>query len=1179
MLAAGVMRLYCGEKSVNPEGVRMRRTLIGRSFTALIFGLFALLVLGAPSALAQETTGGLQGTVKDSTGAVLPAVEVTLSGTGLVRPETTQTDSGGFYRFASIPPGTYELTVTAKGFQTLKRPNLVIQVGHLPTVDLTLELGAASTTVEVTGAPPMIDVTTTHSITNVTQNVIQYVPHGISYQSVIQFAPGARNEPLMGNTMQSNGTGGASPGSTTNGLAYGYSIGGAADSENSYLVDGLETANLIGGYSHTNLPFDFVQEVSLKTSGVEAEYGGALGGVVNAVTKSGTDAWHGSGIFQFGNDAMNGSPMPISEYVPGTSPTITSWGSIDPPYAAYQPKKDSGYLLNPGFTLGGPILRNRLWFFAGFNPQIDHTARTVNFLNPDGVTYTPHTLTRDQKTYYTIARVDAAITNNIRVFGSWYYTPQREYGEFLPDADPAQPGLTNPFAADDPSVFAHNLGYYAPASATSAGVDFIITPSLIATTRFGYYFENYHDFGLPIGGDQFIWQVNGLGVNCVSPCTGALPSSLQFTADHASAANSENATFHNADKTVQLDETLSWIKSGWLGTHNFKFGYQLYRASNAILQTWNQPTMYLYPSAAYAPQGPIGAANCAAVEAADGTSQCSGIYGYGTVIDYGSGGQAISFNHGVFVQDAWNIGKGLTLDLGVRLEKENLPAENQPQGGISQPINFSWGDKIAPRLGAAWDVFQNGKLKLYGDYGVYYDTMKLNLAISSFGGQYWQNCAYALDTADLSSIDMAFNSAGRDCVGPGASSPANFAGGTTPPGLTFLENQNFRTFPTTCATCTPSAEGVAPGLKPYREHEVDFGAEYQISPTLAFSARYDRRRLDHAIEDQAIFNPAVGETFVIINPGQGVAKTFDGFYNFLYGVSSGCTATSSPSCPDNIPAQRDYDSLELRLDKNFGGNWFGMFSYTWSRLWGNYAGLTSSDIGDGGGGRNAPNDSRAFDEPFFSYDSFGQSASGNLNTDRPNTFKGYGYYALKEGSRYSTDFGLFQYFYQGSPITTIADVGYSFAPGPAGFSGFPTYVVGRGKFASATQDPATGAITLGTPFTKRTPWYIQSDLNVRQNFKVSESKSLSFEVTVTNLFNQHSVTAYNNQIDSYYTPQWLMPGGYSIFDGPAFYSAAMHPYSLASALNSDGITVNSQYDKPYLWQLTRNIRMAVRFTF
>src|SRR5262249_57210891 len=112
-----------------------------------------------------------------------------------------------------------------------------------------------------------------------------------------------------------------------------------------------------------------------------------------------------------------------------------------------------------------------------------------------------------------------------------------------------------------------------------------------------------------------------------------------------------------------------------------------------------------------------------------------------------------------------------------------------------------------------------------------------------------------------------------------------------------------RNFPTTCSTCTNSEEGVAPGLKPYKQHEYTVGVDYQLTPSLAFEARYDRRRLDHVIEDSSIFNPNIGETFVIVNPGQGVDKTFSGFYNFLAGLKPGYpgasnfTPTSTPSCP------------------------------------------------------------------------------------------------------------------------------------------------------------------------------------------------------------------------------------------------------------------------------------------
>src|SRR5467141_1773693 len=150
------------------------------------------------SALAQETTGGLQGTVKDATGAVVPNAKVVVTSSTLAGSKEIVTDGSGYYRFANLPPGSYTITVTANGFKTSKREGLTLEVGHLPSVDPTLEVGTTSEIVEVTSAAPVIDVTTTQNLTNITDDIIQNVPHGNSYQSMIQFAPMARNEPLAG---------------------------------------------------------------------------------------------------------------------------------------------------------------------------------------------------------------------------------------------------------------------------------------------------------------------------------------------------------------------------------------------------------------------------------------------------------------------------------------------------------------------------------------------------------------------------------------------------------------------------------------------------------------------------------------------------------------------------------------------------------------------------------------------------------------------------------------------------------------------------------------------------------------------------------------------------------------------------------------------------------------------
>jgi hypothetical protein len=1175
--------------------------------SALMLFLSAL-SLFVSSIVAQETTGGLQGTVKDQSGAVVPNAKVTAKTDTLVGEKAVTTDVGGYYRLSNLPPGSYTLTVTADGFATAKR-ELTLEVGHLPSVDFVLEIGKASQVVEVTSATPVIDTTTNVTTTNVTEDVINYIPHGISFQSVIQFAPAARNEPLMGNTTMTaastfnsaapgNGNGSSQAGSAVNGNTYGFSVAGGSDSENSYLVEGQETANLIGGYSHTNVPFDFVQEVEIKNSGIQAEHGGALGGVVNVIMKKGTNQYHGAVFADFENDSMDANQLaPVARYNPLSAQATPSWGVLDPQFQEYNPNKDHFSNILPGFTFGGPIWKDRIFGFVGFNPWIQNDARGVNYAQPGpGGVPGPFAnlglvdFSQNTRTYYTNARVDVALTQKLRLYTSWLYQLSKQFGENLPFPDSSN-GQYNASSSVAPSTYSHTLGYTAPNSTTNVGVDYSLTPRLILTGRFGYYFENYHDFGFPTTGTLTSWQTSGVGATDVFGAP--LPASLQQPLGYTNLAASNSFTVRNANKAIQGDVNAAWFKSGWRGTHNFKFGYQLNRLSNNVAQHYNVPVVQYYVGngAAYSASGPVGMANCAPLIATYG--QCSGQYGYINVQDLGTQGMATSYNHAFFAQDSWSIARGLTINLGVRVEKEYLPAENQPAGGISHPIDFGWGQKVAPRIGAAWDPTGRGKMKIFGGYGQFYDQMKLNLAISSFGGGYWSNCFYALSTPNVASIAPLFNNAGRYCGGVGSNSAteANF-GGTTPAGITFLENQNYRANPTTCSTCTVTEEGVAPNLNPYEQHEMTIGFDYQLFPTLAFEARYDRRRLDHVIEDSALANPNIGETFVIVNPGQGVNNTYNNFYNFLYGLTPGQPGASPCSnCPPTIPAKRDYDGVEFRLTKT-SKKWNGMFSYTWSRLWGNYSGLTSSMQEDGGGGRNAPNNSRAFDEPMFSWTAQGTSNAGRLPTDRPNTFKGYVYYEIPWMRRMTTDLGIFQVLYQGTPETSFMDVGESGPLYALAGGGYSTNIIGRGNWMDVTQDPTTGAITFGAPHLQRTPWYIQTDFNFQQNYKLTESKSLMFSATFQNLFNERSVTAVNESIDSGFGNNFITPTGQNLFSGTPFYSSIFQPYnyqalantaysnsSCAAGKSCGPLTVSSGYGQPNRYQIGRTIRLQVRFTF
>jgi hypothetical protein len=1161
----------------------------------------SILVLFAATMLAQETTGGLQGTIKDPSGAVVVGAKIAVTAPTLVGSKETTTDSTGYYRFANLPPGTYTVIVKAPGFETDKREKVILEVGHLPTLNLTLNVGAINTVVEVSTDSALIDTTSTTTLTNIPEAELQNVPHGTSFQSVIQFAPMARNEPLMGNTSTSNGTGGASPGNGSNGGSFGFSVGGGADSENAYLVEGQETANIIGGYSHTNVPMDFIQEVEMKSSGVEAEYGGAMGGVINVIMQKGSASWHGSVFSQFENQNMDGSPNAYSRYDPAgvTLPVAANGVAMDPNYQLYQPIKDKTANVYPGFTLGGPLagilpkvlsdhmpanLKSNVNVFLGFNPQFLTDERIVNF----GAGTGKLPFSQNQQTYYTTARIDAALSSKIRVFGSWLFQGQKEWGETFPYAD-STTGLVNPDAGNAPDLYAHSYGYGAPNVTINTGADITLTKSLVSTTRFGYFFENYHDNGYPSPSDVYLFENAGTGQSPLCPSFDSpnncptWPSILNQGNQYQSAPLAA-LTHRNANKHVQLDEDVAWFKSGKrVGTHNVKFGYQLNRESNDIFQGNNAPEVQVFPGSTetYSIQT-SGLSNCAAEVKTYGSSYgvyntttgaltgCTGTYGYATVYDIGTGGKAISYNNAFFGQDAWTVGKGVTVNVGLRVEKEYLPADSVLGGGPARPINFGWGDKIEPRFGAAWDVFQNGKMKVFGEYGVFNDIMKLNLAISSFGGQYWQNCTYLLNSPNYTNINPAFDGSGRYCSG-NSTNPANFTSGA--PSTTdfpFIENANYR-----------SNEGAVPNIKPYRQHETVFGVDYQLKTNLALEARWDRRRLDHAIEDAAIYVPANGgETFEIVNPGEGANATWNSYYQFLTGTPGDCT-----TCAPNPKAARSYDGLELSLKKNLSQGWFGSFSYTYSNLRGNYSGLTDSDLADGGGGRNSPNNSRAFDEPYFYFTSHGTSANGPLATDRPNTLKGSAYYdlpwsKLHLGRRNTTDFGIFQVAYQGSPLSSYIDVGETYGPGQGG--AYFDYPEGRGKWTDVSQNTATGVITVGNSYSRRTPWYTQTDFNLKHTLNIKESQKLSFDATLTNLLNQRAVTAVGSEIDSNNYGGFIAPGGLSlgtVADESTAYSAFEHAYDWKTLMTTNGITVDSQYGKPLFYQISRKIRIAVHYTF
>ncbi len=1135
----------------------------------LVLAVIVLLALTGVSKLnAQETTAGLQGNVKDASGASVPNATIEVSGPALIGTRKVQSNSAGDYRITALPPGNYTLTVTAQGFSTYKQAGIGLEVGRLPTIDIHMEVGTITQTVEVSETAPIVDLTQSKVAVTVTKEDIQNMPVGRSFQSVIPFAPGARQEPLQGGRYdRSNG----------------FQIDGAADSENVYLVDGVNITDIQSGGVGKGFQMDFIQEIQIKSSGFEAEYGGALGGVINAVPKHGSNQWHGSVFDYLRTNALNANDPCISGYTSGINgpvtntfniftqgtncglrinpglPALNSSKRLDGTPEFYIPKKDRRNIIEPGFEIGGPLLADKLWLFSSYIPTIDTIDRTTTFTGPNPG---PRTLTSSFVQHNMYNRLDYGPLNSLRLFASWNYAYSRTTGQ-LGQPDSAA-GQINAGASTDPNTLRSDAGSVNPLAIYSFGGDWTPTSRLVVTARYGYFFSNNEQRGVP-SGTRYVYQAT---VNSGSTDLGGAPfPASSFNPSSFSNIPSNLAIVHDAFKRKGLNVDASYFTHFLGGAHNLKGGFFLQKQSNDVQSGYLGGIVDLFWGQSYTPVTSTSA--CDAIKTANqaqyGQSICEGRYGYFEV-----GGQAVT-NLGtdtqtakaLYLQDAWTVGRGLTLNLGVRFDNENQPPFDPTR---FPAVNFGWGEKIAPRIGGAYDLLHNGKVKVFASYGMFYDIMKLGLARGSFGSDYWHDCVYALDSTNFTSITPTSPIAGG-CPPTGAA-----------PGVgvgRFIENVDFR-----ATKSDPRDPGIDPNFKPMKQHEVTVGVDWAITSNWGLETRYVRKRLDKTIEDMSITDNL---GYYIGNPGSPYADLLhrptsipNASGQLYYNTVPFCA-----ECPPVVPAIRRYDGVEFRLSRRAAGKWFGAASYTYSRLNGNYSGLTDTDPTDGNGGRHAPNNGRAFDLPTMTYTPSGKIDDGPLATDRPNTATAYGFYRLRWAKGMETLFGFTQTLFQGTPISTCLPV--------VGSSSACQWAEGRGNEATFSR-AADGTITkTGVIHDARTDPLIQTDFSIHHEIPVSKSHEnmrLSFEAQASNLFNQHAKTGiYQFAIPT----NQISPTRDSRFSGdPKIdWNKVMTAYNYQDALNGSGtfagvqspLTLASRYGLPVLFQQARNMRLAVRFTF
>jgi hypothetical protein len=260
----------------------MRKLLL--AILVIVVGL----ALATGQALAQERFGGLTGSVTDESGGVLPGTTVNITNkvTGQVRSVVTGSD--GRYAVLDLDPGRYAVRIELTGFTSLQADDLTILLGRTLELDAQLKVGNLAETVTVTGeATPVIDLRTTTIAHNVTAEEFDRLPKARSFQSIALTAPSVNSGEVEG----------------------GFQVNGASGAENAFTVDGVVTNSLIYGSSRQNTVFEYLNEVQVKTTGISAEYGGALGGVISAVTKSGGNAFRGEAHYYYDGSGLSAGPV------------------------------------------------------------------------------------------------------------------------------------------------------------------------------------------------------------------------------------------------------------------------------------------------------------------------------------------------------------------------------------------------------------------------------------------------------------------------------------------------------------------------------------------------------------------------------------------------------------------------------------------------------------------------------------------------------------------------------------------------------------------------------------------------------------------------------------------------------------------------------------------------------
>lgn len=909
-----------------------------------VLAVVCLVLAASLSAVSQTTTGRILGEVHDQTGAALSGATVTVSDTQRAVTRTVNTDVSGAYVVAALPPGTYSIRVEARGFKTIARPNVTLEVAKDADIDFTLQPGNVSETITVQEDIPLLDTTSSTLGGTLSNKEINDLPlNGRNYENLLQLRPGVMRYP-----------GGGFSTTSTNGLRA---------EDNAYLVDGLFNSEPFSGQSIINgagiagdsatiLPVDAIQEFNVEEN-PRAEYGWKPGAIVNVGLKSGTNSVHGT-AYAFGRD----TPFDARNY-----------------FNTKDQAKNPRNLEQFGGTLGGAIIKDKLFYFGGYEGQRYTVGNTGSLQTWSTI---PLTLTPSNCAFSgvgdcansipdAIADVHAAflagaIPNDVsaaslKIAGCTFTPPNTVScdGSGFPLNNTANQminfGLPNTVQADngvgkvdyhlnDRNVlssmyfFGNNSGTVSDASqlqtkwltqihtrAQVFGENWTYIPSArwVNEARFGYNrlyqptFTNDHNVNPA--------TAYGLNTGVTNPLYGGLPriSVFPFYIFPQELGGFNWPKVQGPDIRFQFVDHVSYT----MGRHAVKFGAEIHH--DAFNGAGYGGARGRIKFGAGAPNDFFGPG----IE-----DFFAGIPSNGTLLVGDPTRHIHNWGYASFIQDDFRITQRLTLNFGLRYElntviKEdhNLLGNFDPSkgliqvghGGISGPYNPDR-KNFAPRVGFAWDVTGTGRTVLRGGGGITYETLN------------WESFLALNNSLGLATVPTGaqIDSSGNTSGGNIATGLVFFPGGTLNwNGTLFPGGNTIDCDPVTGGPCT--VMGIDRNLKTPYVSTWALSLQHSFTPNLVLDLAYVGNHGSRLVGIREINQPTTGAGWT----PAAIAACAAGPPPF-----SACAGATDPTAEQNarpFNAQFPYLSQIFQMGNIYRSNYNGLQSTLTSR---NFHGLT-----------------------------------------------------------------------------------------------------------------------------------------------------------------------------------------------------------------------------------------------